>query len=436
MRDLASRLREIVHRDRPASGATPSLLRDLVYVPEPEPTPPFDEAAACLGGEAVETGDGCLAIDRVYAADRSHGRKRVESCLPDAGAPIHLFDKRLAGQPDWHRRIVFFDIETTGLSGGAGTLPFLVGCGWFEPGGFRVRQFFLTTPAGESAMLAALARVFADASLLVTYNGRTFDVPLMESRWAFHRRAAPTDDLPHFDMLPPARRLWRRREAASDDAGCSLSALERSVLGFYRLGDVPGFEIPTRYFQFLRTGNSAVIDGVLEHNRWDLVSLAAIMAHALWLAEEGPVACREPSEQLALGRLYLQNGDAAAARGAFEMAASGLERHVRREATAELAVLFRRDGQYTAAAAAWQQVLDWGDGRPARTGLDRRAAEALAIHHEHRAKDPAAARQYAALLKQQAGASAADRKVQHRIARLDRKLGTGRNDESDWWPAD
>jgi uncharacterized protein YprB with RNaseH-like and TPR domain len=109
----------------------------------------------------------------------------------------------------WWRRLVFFDIETTGLSGGAGTLAFLCGVAWFDDEGLRVRQFFLSGPSGEKAMLAGLADVFRDASLLVTYNGRTFDVPLMETRWAFHRAAAPTDGMPHFDMLPPARRLWR-----------------------------------------------------------------------------------------------------------------------------------------------------------------------------------------------------------------------------------
>ena len=113
---------------------------------------------------------------------------------------------------------MFFDLETTGLSGGAGTLAFLAGCGWFEGEAFRVRQFFLSSPVGRARDAAPRsAQIFDEASLLVTFNGRTFDVPLMETRWAFHRTAAPTDDLPHFDMLPPARRLWGRRELRGSD---------------------------------------------------------------------------------------------------------------------------------------------------------------------------------------------------------------------------
>jgi hypothetical protein len=145
-------------------------------------------------------------------------------------------------------------------------------------------------------MLEALA-IF-DRPACSSFGNRTFDVPLMETRWAFHRREAPTDGLPHFDMLPPARRLWGRRDESLDRSSCTLSSLERSVLGFHRIGDVPGFEIPARYFHFLRTGDGAAIAGVLEHNRHDLVSLAGVMAQALALAEEGPEACRR-LEQLA-----------------------------------------------------------------------------------------------------------------------------------------
>src|SRR5262245_55851912 len=163
-------------------------------------------------------------------------------------------------------------------------------------------------------MLDALGKIFDEASLLVTYNGRTFDVPLMETRWAFHRSSAATDELPHFDMLPPARRLWGRPRSARVEVdeevreSCSLSSLERTVLGFHRLDDVPGIEIPSRYFQFLRTGDPNFIEGVLDHNRHDLLSLAAVMSHALWLAREGPCACRESREQVGLGRLYERAG--------------------------------------------------------------------------------------------------------------------------------
>ncbi len=367
-----------------------------------------------------------------YDGDRSHGRRRIEHFRPDEGRPIELFDPRVRDVPDWARRVVFFDIETTGLSGGAGTLAFLAGCGWFDDdGAFCVRQFFLAGPSGEKPMLQALARVFDEASLLVTFNGRTFDVPFMETRWAFHRTAAPTDDLPHFDMLPPARRLWGRRDLARPDAeGCNLTALERRVLGFHRHGDVPGFEIPARYFQFLRTGETSLITGILDHNRHDLLSLAAVMSHALWLAQEGPAACREPAEQLALGQVYERTGRLDDAAAAYEMAVAMGEAEVKRSAFARLALMHRRARRYDDAARAWQAILDLVPGSRVRlTSLEREAVEALAIHHEHRARDLHRARAYAETLG--AGADGRTRaETERRLQRLARKLegrgGTGR----------
>jgi uncharacterized protein YprB with RNaseH-like and TPR domain len=429
MRDLTARLREIVKRERAAAGAAGDAapIRELTFEPDAASLDGRTLAAAAsyLGGTLCDDG-ACLVIDRVWAGDRSHGRRRIESCVPDESAPVRLLDPRTAAYADWPRRVIFFDIETTGLSGGAGTLAFLVGCAWFEGGSLRVRQFFVAGPSGEPAMLRRLAEVFDDASLLVTYNGRSFDVPLMETRWAFHRSPAPTDDLPHFDMLPPARRLWSRRE---QEGSCSLSSLERSVIGFHRLADVPGFEIPARYFHFLRTTDARSIDGVLEHNRHDLVSLAVVMSHALWLVQEGPDACREPAERLALGRIYEAAGEMVRAEQAFDAAAATGDWDLRQHALARLAVLLRRAGRHPDAAAAWQGVLDAAPHR--RVGLnplERRAAEALAIHHEHRARSLPDAKHYATLLDPSAD-------VQHRLTRIDRKIASAGNTKGDPWAA-
>lgn len=447
MRDLSARLRSIVQQDvgrRPAGAAGLRTGRELTYLPDSGESREFQSARAArlLGGSVVEHEAGaCIAIDRVWEADEWHGRRQVGTYVShlNGEAPLALFDRRRQLPADWAGRIVFFDIETTGLSGGAGTVAFLVGCGWFDGDAFRVRQFFLGGPAGEPALLRELGRIFDEATLLVTFNGRTFDVPLMETRWAFHRRSSPTDDLPHFDMLPPARRLWGsirperpmlerpvfRPAVTSDERSCSLTSLERSVLGFHRLGDVPGFEIPARYFHFLRTSDASAIEGVLDHNRHDLLSLAAVTAHACWLAKEGPLACREPGEQVGLGGLYERAGDVARALESYELAARTGNRDVRRLASARLAVLLRREKQFDGAAAAWQSVLSLaGDGGDRLTSLERRAAEALAIHHEHRARDLARARRYAEVLcGQVSGRAATD--AAHRLSRLNRKIRGG-----------
>jgi hypothetical protein len=224
-------------------------------------------------------------------------------------------------------------------------------------------------------------------------------------------------------MLPPARRLWSRRESASPESeGCSLSALERRILGFHRLDDVPGFEIPARYFQFLRTGDPSLIEDVLEHNRHDLVSLAALVSHAMWLAQEGPEACREPGEQIALGRIYERADQMDLAMRSYEMADATGDADVRRHALSRLAVLHRRALRHDAAAAAWQRVLDLVPrGRRTLTPIERRAVEALAIHHEHRAKDLTRARGYAEAL----GAAVSGRQkadTDRRLQRISRKL--------------
>jgi hypothetical protein len=239
--------------------------------------------------------------------------------------------------------------------------------------------------------------------------------------------------MPHFDMLPTARRFWGRKDLGSrflagapettpEVLSCSLSTLERKVLAFHRLGDVPGMEIPSRYFQFLRTGDANVMQGVLEHNRHDLLSLAAVMSHALWLAKEGPEACRDSGEQLALGRLYERAGDHDRALRAFRLAVQGGDVDVQRIALSRLAVLLRREARHEEAAEAWHGLLSLA-GRGTRTlgALERRAAEALAIHLEHRARDLPSARRYAEALQTQAAGRAREQ-ADHRLGRIERKL--------------
>jgi uncharacterized protein YprB with RNaseH-like and TPR domain len=131
--------------------------------------------------------------------------------------------------------LLFLDLETTGLAGGAGTYAFLVGCGWFDGATFRLRQFFLSNFGAERALLESVAELAAGTACVVTYNGKSFDLPLMETRFVLQRMPTPFADMPHVDMLHPARRLWRE-----DDVECRLTNLERTLCGREREGDVPG----------------------------------------------------------------------------------------------------------------------------------------------------------------------------------------------------
>jgi uncharacterized protein len=466
--DLTSRLRSIV---RPSSKP----VRELTYEPDdgygPAASLDIERAGAALGGVPLQTPFGtCLVIDRRYEGDRWHGSVRVEDCELTDGDGLALLDPALAewvrlkpdatGEPPGGvrlqadrdpggvrlqadrsgRRTVFLDLETTGLSGGAGTLAFLVGCGWFDLGAFQVRQFLLTSHAAERALLAAVADFFADCDLIVTYNGKTFDVPVMETRWAFHRIPMPLDEMPHFDMLHPARRLWRRSAPSTlphpvaprrtlahpDPDGCRLTTLERRLLDFHRVGDVPGFEIPERYFRFLRTGDARPLEPVLEHNRLDLVSLAAVTARAARMAEDGHESCRDESEALALGRIYERAERFDRAEACYRRATTSADPEVQGDAWCRLAVRCRRARRFAEAAECWRAIVALTEPSSVRrrgslAELRQLAVEALAIHHEHRERDLASAREMALSALREGDGRRAEG-IRHRIARLERKL--------------
>jgi len=335
----------------------------------------------------------------------------------------------LAGAP-CTGRMLFVDLETTGLAGGAGTYAFLVGCAWFGDGAFRTRQFFLSSFAAERVLLESVAAAAADSGTVVTYNGKSFDLPLIETRYALHRMPTPFAGLPHVDMLHPARRLWRNERHGAglgsmpgvEGAGCRLTSLEAALCGYSREGDVPGFEIPSRYFHFVRSGDARGLEAVMEHNRLDLLSLALVTARAARLLEDGPSAARTAEEALGIGRLYERAGLGGDARGAFACAADmpGASSATRAEALRAAAVLARRERRFEDAAIAWRRILDLRRSPP---HIVREAADALAVHHEHRLRDPLAARRFALEAMTLEGSLGRREALQHRLARLNRKLG-------------
>ncbi len=449
--DLSSRLRAIVR-----SGPPKPAARELTYEPDTgyETTIEIERVGDLLGGTVARNEFGqCLVVERRYESDRWHGAIRIGDCDLRSGDGLAVLDPglemrgRAAGDQavaEALSRTVFIDLETTGLSGGAGTLAFLVGLGFFDLGAFQVRQFLLTSHAGERALLAAVAECFDDADLIVTYNGKTFDVPVMETRWVFHRMEPALTGIPHFDMLHPARRLWKLRPTGApsgDEGGCRLSTLERTLFGFRRVGDVPGGEIPGRFFQFLRSGDPRPLEPVLEHNRLDLVSLAAVTARAIQLAEEGVDACRDLSEALALGRVYERSGEVTRAEGCYRRAADADDVEVKGEALYRLGLRYRRERRFEEAAVIWQTLLTLGSGRgrttPATDALRQFAAEALAIHQEHRTKDFLAARELAIFALEESEAPGRRNRgkdgLRHRLARLDRKITRERENSPLFW---
>jgi uncharacterized protein YprB with RNaseH-like and TPR domain len=362
----------------------------------------------------------CFIVERRMAPGARYGR----TTIGDLAARLHesaheapLVCANAAARPPF----LFFDLETTGLSGGAGTQAFLVGCGWFEEdGGFTTRQYLLARYSDERAMLAAVADELGRAGALVSFNGKSFDAPVLETRYLFHRLEWTPSRQPHIDVLHPARRFWKE-----DD--CSLVVLEQQILGAWRKDDVAGFEIPERYFQFVRSGDPKPLAGVLEHNRLDLVSLAGLTSRLLEIVRGGPDYAENAREALALGHVYGRARAEERAIGAYERAvtlsATSRSRRaplVMADALRALAVAYRRARRFDEAARCWSALIESG----CSSGVEREALEALAIHHEHRRRDLESAKLFA--LKNLAGGMARERwrdTARRRLARIERKLG-------------
>ncbi len=396
-----------------------------------------------------DPGGPCVVVDRDYPLEYRHGHRTIghfHSATRSSRQVLPWFLRQPGAGLFADPTPLFFDLETTGLSGGAGTYAFLVGFGFFDADRFHTRQFFLRGYGEERPLLHAVTRQVTGGAgvdrrdacptgpgaVLVTYNGRTFDVPLIDTRYQFHRLRSPFDGVPHVDMLFPARRLWKRRHGGAGippaAESCALTALERDILGLRREDDVPGWEIPARYFGYARTGDARGLEAVLEHNRLDLLSLGAVSAVILEMVAEGAEAVRERPDCLALGRLLESLGRIEDAERCFCAAAEAdglleaeLDRCVRAEALHWLAVHRRRGRRFQDAADAWEKLAGI-------SGLDaerkREALEALAIHHEHRSKDLGAARTFALSALQLAGDARRVDEVRHRLGRLSRKLST------------
>ncbi|MGQ0733962.1 MAG: ribonuclease H-like domain-containing protein [Acidobacteriota bacterium] len=439
-----SRLRDVV------TSAVPRVSRDALTT---EPSVDGDRTragqvdahrvASVLAGHAAESADGTVVVvDRRYPADRRHGHVRIGDVVEtlhggsDALSVLscawpgrhHDSAAEPAGIEEGAPRLCFLDLETTGLAGGAGTQAFLVGCATLEDDGIHVRQFLLPGFEHERALLAMFTAWSASLGTLVTFNGRSFDVPLIETRYLLHRLPFPLAHMPHLDMLHPARRLWKERPSVAgpplDEDSCKLSVLERHLAGHHRIGDVPGVEIPSRYFRFVRSGEPRLLEAVLEHNRIDLVSLAVVLARALTLIRQGPSAAVHARECLGLGRVYERAGTPAEAESCYASAAAlaarlGHEPDVHAEALRRLALCRRRAGRMAEAAAAWEALLEVAG---CSSLVRREAREALAIYHEHRSRDLHLARTHALDILAETRLARRREEALYRLQRLDRKL--------------
>lgn len=350
-----------------------SLARDLVEKIK-DRTEERDRFLSSLGGSECSTRAGSFWLRSVMIPP-DHLRCTVRDIDGSTLARLGRDEALRALDPE---TTVFIDTETTGLAGGTGTYPFLIGLGRFVDGGFAVTQYLMRDYHEEPALLEALLADLRSAGALVSFNGKCFDIPLLSTRFRMNRYPSVTDSLPHFDLLFPARRLWRRRYGR-----CDLMTLESLLLNHTRQIDVPGSLIPQIFFDFVRGVGIERMKAVLEHNTEDILSLAALTARACRFYRSPEREAKDSLDWFSLGKLFLGNGDLERARFSLERSLqNNLPEEVRWIAQRDYSLLLKRAGDYNRANKVWREMLD------EESRFHPFPYEELAKYYEHVARDP------------------------------------------------
>ena len=356
-------------------------------------------------------------VEEVYPADFRQGN----NCLRPQGSLRNI----ASWAKNWqvthlpHDQFAFLDTETTGLAGGTGTYAFLVGAGRFDGDSFRLAQFFMRDPTEEPALLEALSRFLDGCRALVTFNGKAFDVPLLNTRYTLNGVPSPLQEMTQLDLLLLARRLWRRRLPSR-----SLGYLETHILGVSRTGeDVPGWYIPEMYFQYLRSGDARSMRGIFYHNAMDILTLSALLSlMGRWL--ETPLEhIDEALDIVSVAGLFEDLGERELACRLYHRSLDAdLSSDVWAQTVQRLALLHKQMGQMEDAIDLWH-----------RAAGDRHlyAFVELAKYYEHQCRDFTQAERWTVdglETVEQLRLSRYERRewreqFQHRLNRVRRKMG-------------
>lgn len=316
-------------------------------------------------------------------------------------------------------RLVYFDVETTGLAGGTGTIPFMLGFGFFQADNFIARIFILNDLSREEEMLQAVDEFLdsSDFSGTVTYNGKSFDFPLMETRYILYRKRFPLLKKPHLDFLFPARMLWKNTFES-----CKLGYLGDLLLGISRQDDVDASLIPSLYFSYLRTNRFSLLEKVEEHNAMDLVGLSALLLRGLLVLKDVSHS-GDAGEVLGAARFFERAGDFEKTEELLEIAKQSAEhKDVMMKAVKRLAVLKKKRKLYEEANELWELLSE---------DKDHVALRELSIHFEHRRKDYHGALEFVCRAIEEVRLSESQRlDLEKRLNRLKRKIELLKNGES------
>jgi uncharacterized protein YprB with RNaseH-like and TPR domain len=392
------------------------LTKGTGHLPPPKPKTSY-------GIDSVVDGSFChtplgdvFFTEQIFLPEYRHGVSPILSPLPFSLISQWANDPRLLEIP--LSKFAFLDTETSGLSGGTGTYAFLVGIARFVNGQLVLRQFFMRDPSEEAAMLDAVGQFLAPAQALVTFNGKAFDAPLLSTRYRLNHIPVPYEGYAHLDLLPLARRLWRDRLESR-----ALKYLEQHVLGMRRSSEeVPGYEIPWLYFDYLKSGDARPLAGVFYHNAMDVVAMAALLAYVNEVIENPYGGHVEHGlDFVALGKLFEDLGRWEEAARLFE---HGLELNLTEAdfgvAVKRLSILQKRRGDFNEALRLWESA--------AANGHIYAHIE-MAKYYEHKCRDVKTALQWTRSALEHvdhADLPAYMRKhwlheIQHRLTRLERK---------------
>jgi uncharacterized protein len=381
MPDFSKALRHIRPRESPqrllfqSENPVSSLGRQLAFIKSQSPRHVAD-IAPLEGSEEITPLGRHLVIRNVYADDHYHGKVRLGR-FSTAELQRFMALMKVTGGACSRDSIVFLDTETTGIQGGTGIVPFLVGLGYFQGDDFHLVQYFIRDFDEEPSMLLALGDLLQRFKLVVTYNGATFDVPLLETRFTLARLNSPFSHMAHLDLLPGARRLWRNGHGS-----CRLAALENKIAMFFRGADIPGAMIPRAYFEFLQGRGAGVIKSVLKHNGDDILSLAALAVCACDRVTCEPESLDSPLDLYSLARIMENTAEWQSAADLYEMALRGdLYDPILFKTKENLAVLCRRTGNHSRALELCEDLMTHSD-------FSMVGYEGAAIHFERIGGDP------------------------------------------------
>jgi uncharacterized protein YprB with RNaseH-like and TPR domain len=338
-----------------------------------------EEFAEQTGGELVRTESGrYLEIVTDYVPDHKHGARLFSAALGGKQFNLGYFEINEQERTINLEDIVFVDAETTGLSAAAGTVAFLLGVGYVRDDRFRLHQFFLPDYPDEPAMLEAIADLVDKHTCVCTFNGKCFDLPLLETRYIMQRSESPFSQMDRIDLLHSSRRFWRGRFADT-----TLQTLEKELLGLYRYDDTPGYMIPQLYFDYLKTGDFDPLEGVLLHNRLDIVSLLFLLhATQKYLDDAHKYEYYSPQEAFLISRYLFRRRDfEGSCRAAAPQFVPGSKEQAAIDLGFHLGMVQKRLGRFEEALSTFRGLSK------ARGELRLSALESTAMLLEHQFRD-------------------------------------------------